>query len=173
MRQRLFLTLVLILAMAWPAAGGPRRSFETAKMIRIPIVAATTITSPVTFTSTPNGTVATQAVTFLDTTAARKKSWTVKVAASAANYSGAQCPTNTVPASSTTITCNSVTQGTGSCSSGSQPLSTTPYTIATGSYTGRQNVQVNMTLTFNDSWNYSATAGTGCSLNIQYTVTYN
>lgn len=173
MRQRLFLTLVLILAMAWPAAGGPRPSLQTTKMIRIPILAATTITTPVTFTSTPNGTVPTQTVTFLDTTQSRNKSWTVKVAASSANYAGAQCPTNAVPASSTKITCNSVSQGNGSCSSGSQPLSTTPYTIASGSYTGRQSVQVNMTLTFNDSWNYSATAGTGCSLNIQYTVTYN
>jgi hypothetical protein len=172
--KRILIPILMVITWAATATGGSRYPIASTSLIHLPLMAATTVSTPLTFISTPGGTQATQSVTFFDDSGTNNSPWQLRVSTASANFSGSQCPTKPIPASSLAISCVNVTQGGEiSCPTTPQPLSTTPYTIATGSYHGNKNIQVIMSIAFSDNWNYAATAGTGCTLQIQYAVSYN
>ena len=97
------------------------------------------------------------------------RNWTLKVAANSTNFTagtGTDC--TLVPASAITVTCFSISGGSGSCQSGFS-LSTTGTTVASGTEaSGTSNLSVTVNYTFSDSWKYVPNT---CPLTITYTVT--
>jgi hypothetical protein len=99
------------------------------------------------------------------------RNWTLSVSAAAPLFAGCA----SVPASAVRITGCTVTLpnggGSGSCSTGTLPLSPSPQQIAGGRQgSGTKTFQVNFDLSFTDSWRYVAQQAPPCTLNLTYTV---
>ncbi|HUS05788.1 MAG TPA: hypothetical protein VMZ52_05820 [Bryobacteraceae bacterium] len=97
------------------------------------------------------------------------QNWTVTVQASSSSLAG--CPA--IPVSAIRVSCGSATVsgggGTGACSSGSFPLSTSPQQIAGGAQgDGANSYSVSMNFTLADSWRYLANSA--CTLTLTYSV---
>lgn len=98
------------------------------------------------------------------------QAWTLRFYANSATIPN--CPK--VPLSAFRVACVSVTSptlGSGTCASGSLPVSTTPQTLAngtlillSGTYTATLRIE------FTDSWRYPAALAAGCSLSLSYIV---
>jgi hypothetical protein len=95
--------------------------------------------------------------------------WNVKVSAPATFSS---C--GTVPSSAVTVSCTSVTGGSGGTCSSSSALSTSGVQVASGSEIINVNptpYSVTLSFTLQDSWKYIASSS--CTLAVTYTITAN
>ena len=97
--------------------------------------------------------------------------WSLTVQATSSSMTGC----GAVPVSAIQVQCTSLTSGatgaSGSCSSGSFALSTSPQTIASGAKQGNGNsgsTVATVAFTFTDAWKYPASSS--CSLQLTYTV---
>lgn len=100
---------------------------------------------------------------------AAARSWTLAVASPAASFTGCA----EVPPAAVTVTCGSVTGGTGGACGGTITLTTANQTIATGNEgTGNTNYSVSLTISIADSWTYKGHTA-ACTLAPQYTLTAN
>lgn len=100
---------------------------------------------------------------------AANKTWTLAVAAPAASFTGCA----EVTPAAVTVTCGSVTGGTGGACSGTVTLTTANQTIATGNEgTGTTSYSVSLTISIADSWTYKGHTA-ACTLAPNYTLTAN
>jgi hypothetical protein len=94
--------------------------------------------------------------------------WALAVQAASSTLSGCSA----VPVGAVQFRCTawSATKGTGSCASGTIPLSTTSQTVASGSQEGDPGTHtVTVAFTFTDAWKYPASSS--CSAQLTYTIT--
>lgn len=131
-----------------------------------------TTPSAITFTSSDPDTLASgtaSQVTWSASGGNNGLTWTLSVAAAATTLTN--CPR--VPASAVQVRCTngSVSGGSGTANCGGAiTLSTTPQQIASGREgSNTRTYQVNVSMTFTDSWAYQAT-GSSCAASLTYTV---
>ena len=149
-----------------PATVSPKLGLTT--------ISNTTVTpASITFTATNPGSLpvvggSSGAVVSWTTAGSIFGSWNLTVSAPA-NFTS--CPT--VPVSAVTVSCSSVSGGTGGACGGSSALSTGGVQMASGTQglLLPGNYSVNLNFTLQDSWKYIASSS--CSLTLTYTITAN
>jgi hypothetical protein len=172
MISALLLTGILLASGAQPAAKVAPAAVNP-KLSLTAITNASITPASITFSATDPSNVpvvggSSGAVISFTTTGTLLGSWNLKVSAPA-NFSS--CPT--IPIGAATVSCSSVTGGSGGACGGSSALSTAGVQMASGTegLLVATNYTVNLNFTLQDSWKYIASSS--CSLTLTYTITAN
>lgn len=182
---------LLTVGLAWGQTSGPRQPVRSRAQVTsaagiVPMLSTistfrvngTTTPAAITFTANnPGGTIAGSATALLDMNVPNQNHnpWTITVQATTSSMN---CGTATpVPVSAITVTCSGAYKpgshgGTVACSGAFALSSSSAQTIVSGTLaTTNGDYGATVTFTLNDSWNYIATTGQSCSVNINYVAT--
>ena len=182
---------LLTVGLAWGQTSSPRQPVRSKAQVTPAAVIAPMLSTISTFTvngstspaairftaNNPGGTIAGSATALLDMNVPNQNHnpWTITVQAAASTMN---CGTATaVPVSAIRVTCSGAYhpgshQGSAACSGAFALSSGSAQTIVSGTLsTTNGDYGATVTFTLNDSWNYIATTGQSCSVNINYVAT--